>query len=134
MNYILRIYVPSTLHVVTQHTKVLTVKLNLTPDISKYISWSGSLSSQDWESMKLEVMRLIIHVTVVNWIINLTVVQFNMSYTLKTHQLEVSTSMIKTNHLSWCVMVFVDETPNFITDLRTTFWVYKELVIYIFCD
>ena len=36
--------------------------------------------------MKFEVMRLIIQVTVVNWIINLTVVQFNMSYTLKTYQ------------------------------------------------
>ena len=29
-----------------------------------YISWSGSLSSQDWEYMKLEVARLIIQVTV----------------------------------------------------------------------
>jgi len=35
MNFILRIYVPSTLHVVAQHIEVLTVRLNLTPDISK---------------------------------------------------------------------------------------------------
>ena len=35
MNSILRIYVPSTLNVVAQHTEVLTVTLDLTPDISK---------------------------------------------------------------------------------------------------
>ena len=35
MNSILRIYVPSTLNVVAQHTKVLTVTLDLTLDISK---------------------------------------------------------------------------------------------------
>ena len=35
MNSILRIYVPSTLNVVAQHTKDLTVTLDLTPDISK---------------------------------------------------------------------------------------------------
>ena len=36
--------------------------------------------------------------------------------TLKTYQLEVTTSMIKTNHLGWYVIIFADETPNFITD------------------
>ena len=35
MNFILRIYVSSTLNVAAQHTKVLTVTLDLTPDISK---------------------------------------------------------------------------------------------------
>ena len=35
MNFILRIYVQSTLNVVAQHTKVLIVTLNLTLDISK---------------------------------------------------------------------------------------------------
>ena len=35
MNSILRIYVPSTLNVAAQHTKVLIVTLDLTPDISK---------------------------------------------------------------------------------------------------
>ena len=35
MNSILRIYVPSTLNVAAQHTEVLTVTLNLIPDISK---------------------------------------------------------------------------------------------------
>ena len=35
MNSILRIYVPSTLNMTAQHTKVLTVTLNLTLDISK---------------------------------------------------------------------------------------------------
>ena len=35
MNFILRIYVPSTLNVVAQQTKVLIVTLDLTPDILK---------------------------------------------------------------------------------------------------
>ena len=35
MNSILRIYVPSTLNVVAQYTEVLTVTLDLTPNISK---------------------------------------------------------------------------------------------------
>ena len=35
MNSILRIHVPSTLNVATQHTEVLTVTLDLTPYISK---------------------------------------------------------------------------------------------------
>ena len=35
MNFILRIYVLSTLNVTAQHTEVLTVTLDLTPDISK---------------------------------------------------------------------------------------------------
>ena len=35
MNFILRIYVPSILNVVVQHTKVLTVALDFTLDISK---------------------------------------------------------------------------------------------------
>ena len=35
MNFILRINVPSTLNVVAQHTEVLIVTLDLTPDISK---------------------------------------------------------------------------------------------------
>ena len=35
MNSILRIYVPSTLNVAAQCTEVLTVTLDLTPDISK---------------------------------------------------------------------------------------------------
>ena len=35
MNSILRIYVPSTLNVATQHTEILTFTLDLTLDISK---------------------------------------------------------------------------------------------------
>ena len=35
MNSILRIYIPSTLNVVAQYTEVLTITLDLTPDISK---------------------------------------------------------------------------------------------------
>ena len=35
MNSILRIYVPSTLNVAAQYTEVLTITLDLTPNISK---------------------------------------------------------------------------------------------------
>ena len=35
MNYTLRIYVPSTLNVVAQHTEILIMTLDLTLDISK---------------------------------------------------------------------------------------------------
>ena len=35
MNSILRIYVPLTLNMAAQHSEVLTVTLDLTPDISK---------------------------------------------------------------------------------------------------
>ena len=35
MNSILRIYVPSTLNMATQHTEILIVTLDLTPNISK---------------------------------------------------------------------------------------------------
>ena len=38
MNSILRIYVSSTLNVAAQYTKVLTVTLDLTPDISKQLT------------------------------------------------------------------------------------------------
>ena len=54
--------------------------------------------------------------------------------TLKTYQLEVSTFMIKTNHLSWYIIVFTNEMPIFIIDYELKLWVYKELVIYIFYD
>ena len=35
MNFILRIYIPSTLNVTTQHTEILIVTLDVTPDILK---------------------------------------------------------------------------------------------------
>ena len=35
MNFIFRIYVPSTLNVAAQHSEVLTVTIDLTPNISK---------------------------------------------------------------------------------------------------
>ena len=44
MNSILRIYVPSTLNVAAQHTEVLIVTLDLTPDLHfmiKFIILSG---------------------------------------------------------------------------------------------
>ena len=81
MNSILRIYVPLTLNVVAQHTEVLIVTLDLTPDIPKQptpydqIYYSVRIKS----SCKIEVVRFIIHLTVVWRIINLTAVQFNIS-------------------------------------------------------
>ena len=38
MNFILRIYVPSTLNVAAQHTKVLIITLDLTSDILKQLT------------------------------------------------------------------------------------------------
>ena len=38
MNSILRIYGPSTLNATAQHTEVLIVTLDLTPDISKQLT------------------------------------------------------------------------------------------------
>ena len=38
MNYILRIYVPSTPNVAAQYTEVLTITLDLTPNISKQLT------------------------------------------------------------------------------------------------
>ena len=35
MNFILRIYIISTLSVAVQHTEILIMTINLTPDISK---------------------------------------------------------------------------------------------------
>ena len=67
MNFILRMYVPSTLNVAAQYTEVLTVTLDLTPDISKQPTFHD------------QVVRFIIQLIVVTRIINLTAVQFNMS-------------------------------------------------------
>ena len=50
MNYILRIYVPSTLCVVTQYIEILTVKLDFTPDISK----QPTFHNQVHNSLKIE--------------------------------------------------------------------------------
>ena len=38
MNSILKIYVPSTSNVVAQHTEILIVTLDLTPDLSKQLA------------------------------------------------------------------------------------------------
>ena len=50
MNSILRICVPSTLYVVAQYTKVLTVCLDLTPDILK----QSTFHDQVRYSLKIE--------------------------------------------------------------------------------
>ena len=50
MNSILRIYVPSILNVVAQYTEVLTITLDLTPDISK----QSTLHDQVHYSLKIK--------------------------------------------------------------------------------
>ena len=50
MNSILRIYVPLTLNVAAQHTKILIVTLVLTPDISKQLT----LCDQVYYSLKIK--------------------------------------------------------------------------------
>ena len=50
MNYILRIYVPSTLNVVAQHTEVLIMTLDLILDISK----KPSLYDQVYYSLRIK--------------------------------------------------------------------------------
>ena len=63
MNFILRIYVLSTLNVAVQHTKILIVTLDLTPDISEqptlhdqvYYSLRAKSSSK-WKSCDLLII------------------------------------------------------------------------------
>ena len=50
MNSILRIYVPSTLNVATEYNEVLTVILDLTPDISK----QPTLHDQVYYSLRIK--------------------------------------------------------------------------------
>ena len=50
MNFILRIYVPSTLNMAAQYTEVLTVTLDLTSDISK----QPTLHDQVYYSLKIK--------------------------------------------------------------------------------
>ena len=50
MNSILRIHVSSTLNVAAQHTEVLTITLDLTPDISK----QPTLHDQVYYSLKIK--------------------------------------------------------------------------------
>ena len=71
MNFILRICIPSTLHVFTQHTEVLTICLDFTPDILKQPTFHDRVHySLRIESLcKREVVRYIIRLTVVNRII-----------------------------------------------------------------
>ena len=50
MNSILRIYVPSTLNVAAQHTEVLIVILDLTPNMSKQLT----LHDQVYYSLRIK--------------------------------------------------------------------------------
>ena len=52
MNFILRIYVPLALHVVAQHTEILTICLDLTPDILKQPTF------HDWVHYSLKIDSL----------------------------------------------------------------------------
>ena len=52
MNSILRICVPLALHVAAQHTKVSTVELHLTPNISKQLTF------HDWVHYPLRIESL----------------------------------------------------------------------------
>ena len=52
MNFILKICVLSTLRVIAQHTEVLTVCLDLNPDILKQPTF------QDWVHYSLRIERL----------------------------------------------------------------------------
>ena len=49
MNFILRICVPLALHVVAQHTEILTICLDLTPDILKQPTF------HDWVHYSLRI-------------------------------------------------------------------------------
>ena len=81
MDSILRIYVPSILRAVTQHTEILEIMDSKVT----YISWSGSLSSQNWEFMKLEIVRLIIQLTTVTWnVVYFDISRVRSSLTVKT--------------------------------------------------
>ena len=101
MNSILKIYVPSTLTVAAQLTEVLTVTLDLTPDISK----QPTLHDQVHYSLRIKSSYKYIS-REIYYSINKS--HNNKSHdgpiqyvlTLKTYQLKVTTSMIKTNHLN----------------------------------
>ena len=71
MYSILRIYVPSTLNVATQHTDVLTVTLDLTSDISK----QSTLHDQIHYSLRIKSSTLNVaahHIDVLTVTLDLT--------------------------------------------------------------
>ena len=88
MNTILGICVPLALRVTAQHTVVLIVELELTPDISKqptvynWVHYPPRIESL----CKLKSRDLLFSRQSLIEKINLIAFQFNMSYTLKTHQ------------------------------------------------
>ena len=96
MNSILKIYVPSTLTVATQLTEVLTVTLDLTPDISK----QPTLHDQVHYSLRIKSSYKYISRKIYYSINKSHSGPIQYILTLKTYQLEVTTSMIKTNHLN----------------------------------
>ena len=108
----------------------MTVTIDLTPDISK------QLTLHDQVHYSLRIKSLCKYRSRNDCQLNNKSHNGPIQYVLnlKTYQLEASTSMIKTNHHNWYVIVFANEMLNFITDYELKFWVYKELVIYIFCD
>ena len=96
MNFILRIYVPSTPNMVAQHTEVLTITLDLIIDISK----QPTLHDQVHCSLKIKSSYKYISREIFYSINKSHNGPIQYVLTLKTYQLEVTTSMIKTNHLN----------------------------------
>ena len=92
----MKIYVPSTLNVATQLTEVLTVTLDLTPDISK----QPTLHDQVHYSLRIKSSYKYISCKIYYSINKSHSGPIQYALTLKTYQLEVTTSMIKTNHLN----------------------------------
>ena len=101
MNFILRIYVPPTLNVAAQHIEVLIIILDLTPNLSKQptlydqvhyslrIKSSINRSCEIYYSFDSRYENNKSHSSPVQYVL-----------TFKAYQLKVSTSIIKTNHLS----------------------------------
>ena len=75
MNFILRICVPSTLHMVVQYTEILTVLLDLTPNISKQPHFMITFTILSEMRVYINKIReIIIQLIVVNRKINFTAV------------------------------------------------------------
>ena len=101
MNSILRIYVLSTLNVAARHTEVLTVTIHLT------LIYQSNLH---FMIKSIILLGLRVHANISHGIyysidscyennkFHSGLIQYVL--TLKTYQLEVTTSMIKANHLS----------------------------------
>ena len=82
--------------VAVQHTEVLTITIDLTPDISK----QPTLHDQVHYSLRIKSSYKYISRKIYYSINKSHSGPIQFVLTLKTYQLEVTTSMIKTNHLN----------------------------------